>query len=138
METIPEDFEAFLAEPRNAVLCISRGDGRAPHATPVWFHYADGRFQVSITRTRVKYRLLQQAPEVALVVDDALGTRTIVVEGRAAITDDDASLLALARTLRAKYGGHTPRSDAEVLRALRAEERVVVTIPAERVLSWAE
>ena len=66
-ERVPPEFDDFLAEPHNAILCIPRaadgGEGQdAPHATPVWFDYSGGRFRVSITRTRVKYRLLQDAP----------------------------------------------------------------------------
>ncbi len=136
--TIPEQFNAFLAEPRNAIICISRGDDCPPHATPVWFNYEDGHFEISITRTRAKYRHLQRAPEVTLVIDDPMGFETVIVEGRAMVTDDDASLLALAKKLRAKHrqGQPTP-ADEEVLRGLRAEERVVVTVEPEKVLSWA-
>ena len=135
---IPPEMEGFLAEPWNAILCIPRGAERAPHATPVWFHYADGRFQVSITRMRVKYRLLLRAPEVALVIDDPQRYRTVIVEGHAEVTDDDTSLLHLARALGAKYGAApAPTSDAALLAALRAEERVVVTVLPERVLAWA-
>ena len=136
--TIPEQFNPFLAEPRNAIICIPRGADRPPHATPVWFNYEHGRFEISITRTRAKYRHLQRDPEVTLVIDDPMGFKTVIVEGRAAITDDDASLLTLAKKLRAKHrvGQPTP-SDDEILRGLRAEERVVVTVEPEKVLSWA-
>ncbi len=136
--TIPEQFNAFLAEPRNAIICISRGADRPPHATPVWFNYEQGRFEISITRTRAKYRHLQRAPEVTLVIDDPMGFKTVIVEGQAVVTDDDASLLALAKKLRAKHRqGQPASSDEEVLRGLRAEERVVVTVEPEKVLSWA-
>ncbi|MYI82602.1 MAG: hypothetical protein F4056_04590, partial [Chloroflexi bacterium] len=75
-ERVPPEFDDFLAEPHNAILCIPRGadegEGQdAPHATPVWFDYSEGRFQISITRRRVKSRLLQETPSVTLVVDDA-------------------------------------------------------------------
>ena len=104
----------------------------------MWFNYEHGRFEISITRTRAKYRHLQRDPEVTLVIDDPMGFKTVIVEGRAAITDDDASLLTLAKKLRAKHrvGQPTP-SDDEILRGLRAEERVVVTVEPEKVLSWA-
>ena len=136
--TIPEQFNPFLAEPRNAIMCIPRGPDRPPHATPVWFNYEHGRFEISITRTRAKYRHLQRASDVTLVINDPMGFKTVIVEGRAAITDDDASLLTLAKKLRAKHrvGQPTP-SDNEILRGLRAEERVVVTVEPEKVLSWA-
>ena len=114
----------------------------------MFFDYLDGAFRVSITRTRVKYRLLQEAPQVTLVVDDAPTYRTVVVSGRAEIQDDDAALLALSRSLRAKYGYASEdgaedgaedgeQGDAELLHALHEEQRVVVVITPEQVLSWA-
>ncbi len=130
------DIEAFLHEPRNAILCINRGEGRAPHATPVWFHYAAGHIYISITRTRVKYRLLRQAPDVSLVIDDSDAYRTVVIEGRAEVTDDEETLLTVIRALRAKYGHAAPSSDAGLLRELRSEERVVVCLALDRVLGW--
>ena len=142
-DSVPPEFDDFLAEPRNAILCIPRGTEaarEAPHATPVWFDYAEGRFQLSITRTRVKYRLLQDAPQVTLVIDDAPSYRTVVVSGLAEILEHDAALLALRKRLRTKYGydfGESSMSDDEVLRGLREEGRVVVSIRPEQVLSWA-
>ena len=144
-ERVPPEFDDFLAEPHNAILCIPRGaeEGAgpdAPHATPVWFDYSEGRFNISITRRRVKYRLLQSAPSVTLVVDDARTYRTVVVSGQAEILDDDAALLGLRSRLYAKYRrdfGQPELSDEELLRGLREEGRVVVSITPEQVLSWA-
>ena len=130
------DLEAFLDEPRNAILCVNRGDGRAPHATPVWFHYSSGRIYVSISRTRVKYRLLRQSPEASLVIDDSDTYRTVVIEGNARFEDDDATLVSVVRALRAKYGYGSHASDAGLLRDLRSEERVIVSFEIERLLSW--
>ena len=106
----------------------------------MWFEYRDGVFRVSITRTRVKYRLLLDAPNVTLVIDDPATYHTVIVAGRASIVDDDASLVALRRALRAKYGDDTPADaarDEDLARALREEERVVIVIEPEQVLSWA-
>ena len=137
-EAIPGQFDAFLAEPRSAVLCIARAEGHAPHATPVWFNYEQGRFGISITRTRPKFRYLERAPRVSLVIDDSMGFRTVIVEGTAVISDDDAALLALAKKLRAKHRvGQPGPPDAEILSGLRTEQRVVVTVEPEHVLSWA-
>ena len=142
-ERVPPEFDDFLAEPHNAILCIPRGSegGQdAPHATPVWFDYSGGRFRISITRQRVKYRLLQESPQVTLVIDDAPTYRTVVVSGEAEILDDDASLLDLRARLYAKYRrdfGASELSDEELLRGLREEGRVVVSIVPEQVLSWA-
>lgn len=137
-DRIPREFEGFLAQRRNAILCIAREPGEPPHATPVWFDYRDGRFQISITRMRVKHRLLEAAPEVTLVVDDPDRFESVIVSGRAVLTDDDASLVALSRRLREKYDAEAPaRSDDEVLHTLRQEQRVVVTVVPEQVISWA-
>ena len=130
---VPPEFDAFLAEPRNAIMCIARGPGRPPHATPVWFEYRDGVFRISITRTRVKYRLLLDAPNVTLVIDDPVTYGTVIVSGPAA-------LVALRKALRAKYGdvpGADAETDGELARALLEEERVVIVVEPEQVLSWA-
>ncbi|MYA18787.1 MAG: hypothetical protein F4Z25_00590 [Chloroflexi bacterium] len=144
-ERVPAEFDDFLAEPHNAILCIPRAaeegaDQDAPHATPVWFDYSGGRFRISITRRRVKYRLLQEAPRVTLVIDDAPTYRTVVVSGPAEILDDDDSLLDLRARLYAKYRrdfGESGQQEAQLLRSLREEGRVVVAITPEQVLSWA-
>ncbi len=137
-ETIPEQFNAFLAEPRNALICISRGAARPPHATPVWFNYEGGKFEISITRTRAKYGHLQRHPQVTLVIDDPMGFKTVIVEGPAVVTDDDDSLLTLAKKLRTKHrAGQSQPPDEEILRGLLAEQRVVVTVEPESVVSWA-
>lgn len=138
---VPPAFDTFLAEPRNAIMCIARGPGRAPHATPVWYEYRDGAFRISITRTRVKYRLLLDAPSVTLVMDDPATYQTVIVSGRAEVVDDDASLVALRRALLAKYGdypGPEAGADEEVARALREEERVVIVVEPEQVLAWPD
>jgi PPOX class probable F420-dependent enzyme len=138
VEGIPGEFDAFLAEPRNAILCIARVPGAPPHATPVWYEYADGRFRISITRERVKYRLIQREPQVTLVIDDDSRFQTVIVSGRAALSDDDASLLSMSRTLRRKYGyGAADTPDEELLRQLHEEQRVVLTVVPSQVVTWA-
>jgi PPOX class probable F420-dependent enzyme len=135
---VPEQFAQFLAEPRTGILSVARAAGRPPHATPVWFHYTGTRFEVSITRNRAKFRFIERAPAVSLVIDDPMAWRTVIVEGTATVLADDASLLATAKALRAKYRQGSPMTpDEEILRGLHAEERVVVAIEPVKVISWA-
>lgn len=135
---VPQQFAQFLAEPRTGILSVSRGDARPPHATPVWFHYTGERFEVSITRNRTKFRHLERRPAVSLVIDDPMAWRTVIIEGTAQVLDDDTTLLATARALRIKYRQGSPMTpDEEILRGLRAEERVVIAITPENVISWA-
>ena len=135
---VPAEFNVFLAEPRNAILSVSRGDGRPPHATPVWFVFEDGAFRVSITRTRLKFRLVERRPQISLVIDDPEHFRAVVVEGTARTSDADDELLRLAHQLQGKYRGRqSAQPEAELLRGLRAEQRVVVTLVPDRVMSWS-
>src|SRR5688572_31837008 len=135
---VPDQFAQFLAEPRTGILSVARAAGRPPHATPVWFHYTGARFEVSITRNRTKFRFIERAPAVSLVIDDPMAWRTVIIEGNATILDDDASLLSTAKALRAKYRQGSPMTpDDEILRGLHAEERVVIAIEPVKVLSWA-
>jgi PPOX class probable F420-dependent enzyme len=135
---IPAQFAQFLAEPRTGIFSVARSEGRPPHSTPVWFHWTGQRFEISITRRRTKFRLLERRPPVSLVIDDPLAWRTVIVEGTAQVLDDDETLLGTARALRAKYRQGPPMTpDDEILRGLRAEERVVIVLEPERVISWA-
>ncbi len=49
----PEEIDAFLAEPRDAVLSVSLASGRAM-GTPIWFRWIDGvaRFQSPVTSSK--------------------------------------------------------------------------------------
>ena len=137
-DAVPAEFNVFLAEPRNAILAVARADGRPPHATPVWFVYADGAFRISITRTRLKFRLIERRPAISLVIDDPEHFRAVVVEGTARVSDAPNDLLRLAHELQRKYRGReSAQPDAELLRGLQAEERVVITLAPARVMSWS-
>ncbi len=49
----PDEIEAFLAEPRDAVLSVALASGRAM-GTPIWYRWADGvaRFQSPVTSSK--------------------------------------------------------------------------------------
>jgi nitroimidazol reductase NimA-like FMN-containing flavoprotein (pyridoxamine 5'-phosphate oxidase superfamily) len=67
-------LDAFLAEPRNAIVIGVRRNGR-PQSTPNWFLWEDGKFFISTTRTRAKYRIFRNDSRVQLVIDDPTGFR---------------------------------------------------------------
>jgi PPOX class probable F420-dependent enzyme len=131
----PEKVEAFLAEPRNAIVAGVRKDG-SPHVTPNWFYWDGERFYVSITRTRAKYRIFKRDPRVELVVDDSTAFRCVLVPGRAEIHEDLAAELPRFRALRNKHGRPQPPDD-ELLAALAKEERVLLVItPTAPLRDW--
>jgi PPOX class probable F420-dependent enzyme len=65
----PEERDAYLAQPRNAVLATTNPDGRV-HAVPVWFRYVDGVFLIYTERGAVKHRNAAEAGRAAICVDD--------------------------------------------------------------------
>jgi len=123
-------MDAFLAEARNAIVIGTRRDGR-PHATPNWFLWEDGRFHISTTKGRAKYRIFRNNPAVQLVVDDSTGFRYLVIEGTVAIDEDvEAGVERFAR-VRAKHGRGGQSRD-ELLDELRRDERVMLVVTPSR------
>jgi len=125
-----DKINAFLAEPRNAVVAGTRADGR-PHATPNWFYWDGHRFYVSTTRDRVKYRLFERDPRAQFLIDDATGFRYVMVYGTVEIRGDLAAELPNFRAIRVKHGRDVP-SDEELLAGLRAENRVLLAFTPDR------
>ena len=61
--------EAFLRQPRNAVLATVASDGRT-HAVPVWFRYVDGLFRIITERGSVKHRNAERTGRASLCIPD--------------------------------------------------------------------
>lgn len=119
-------MDAFLAEPRNAIVGGVRSDGRL-HLTPNWFLWDGERFFVSTTKDRVKYRLFSENPRTQLVVDDVHGFRYVIVDGDVEIGDDVESGLPYFRALRHKHG-RTEAGDDELRAEMIRDERVLLII----------
>ncbi|HXG21236.1 MAG TPA: PPOX class F420-dependent oxidoreductase [Methylomirabilota bacterium] len=126
-----EEIERFLAERRNAVLGAIRKDG-APQLNPMWFHWTGDVFYISTTRTRFKYNHLKRDPRVTLCIDDVTGFRTVIVEGRAEIIEDD--IWGPTRAIVEKY---VDKDHVEARMArLRTEPRVLLKIHPDKWISW--
>jgi PPOX class probable F420-dependent enzyme len=124
------EVEAFLAEPRNAVVAGIRRDGR-PHLSPNWFYWDGQRFFVSTTRGRVKYAIFRRDPRAQLLIDDSIGFRAVLVPATVEIREDIAAELPRFRAIREKHGVAVP-PDEELLRALAGEGRVLLAITPDR------
>lgn len=130
-----EAVEAFLAEPRNAILIGLRRDG-TPQATPNWFNWDGEHFYVSTTRGRAKYPLFKRDPRATLMIDDQEGHRYVAVPGTVEVREDLERLLPTFRAIREKYGVDVP-PDAEFLAAQAAEGRVLLVFtPNGPIGSW--
>jgi PPOX class probable F420-dependent enzyme len=130
-----DKIEAFLAEPRNAIVAGIRRDGR-PHLSPNWFSWDGQRFYVSTTRDRVKYTIFRRDPRAQLLIDDSTGFRSVLVPATAEIREDIAAELPRFRAIREKHGLAVLAED-EHLRALAAEGRVLLAFkPDQPSSSW--
>jgi PPOX class probable F420-dependent enzyme len=134
-----EQLEAFLAEPRNAMVAGIRRDGR-PQVTPNWFYWDGERFYVSTTKTRQKYKTFRRDPRVQLVVDESSGFRTVLIDGTVEIWEDIERGLPYFMKLREKYRGVKP-DEAALREELVRDQRVLLVItpekPPEAWTSWA-
>ena len=99
--TIPEKFLPVLTEKKAlAHLATVMPDG-SPQVTPVWFHYANGKFIVNTARGRVKEKNMKEKSLVALsIVDPDNAYAHIAVRGKIVRVSEegaDANIDALAK-----------------------------------------
>lgn len=123
-------MDAFLAEPRNAMIAGIRRDGR-PHMTPNWYLWRDGRFFVSTTKDRAKFRIFSRDQRVQLAVDDVFGFRYVIVDGVVEVSDDVEAGLEYLRDLRHKHGS-TEANEDELRAEMIRDERVLLTITPDK------
>ncbi len=83
-------FEAIAKQPINAILATNRRDG-APHISPIWYLYEEGRFYISLGANSVKARNVRRDPRVSLCIDEGHPEgRAVTVDGRAELIDDES------------------------------------------------
>ena len=123
-------MDRFLAEPRNAAVAGIRADGRL-HMTPNWFLWEDGRFFISTTKDRVKYRMFLRNPRTQLLIDDVMDFRYVLVDGSVEVSDDVDSGLHYFRELRHKHG-RTEQNDEQLRDEMVRDERVLLIITPDK------
>ena len=119
-------LEAFLAEPRNAMVAAIRKDGR-PQMTPNWFLWDGTHFLISTTKDRAKYRMFRRDPRVQLAIDDATAFRSVLVDGTVEIAEDIDAALPSFRAIRTKHG-RPIGSDDELRAELVRDQRVLLVV----------
>jgi PPOX class probable F420-dependent enzyme len=103
-----------------------------PQLTPVWYRFADGRFTMSITKQRLKYRNLIRDDRMAVcVVSEPLAAQYATITGPAEITQD-ASIWPETQAIVERYVA--PKKVEARMRNLRRQDRVIVSLVPERVL----
>ncbi len=99
----PEERRKFLENHRLAVVGVER-EGKAPHLTPVYYVIDGDDLIVSITRSRVKAKLIEQAKRVTLLVlDEQFPFDYVAVVGKAQL-EDSGAVETMARIGEKMYG----------------------------------
>ncbi len=124
----PAERDAFLREPRTAVLATAGRDGRI-HTVPVWFSYDGSVFRVITERGSVKHRNAARAGRATLCVDERDGTlRYVTVEGPVAVQDPVSYEERLA--LHTLYRG--PEKAKQIVDRGGHEKMVILILTPER------
>ena len=131
MALTKQEIDRFLAERRNVVLGTIRKDG-SPQLNPMWFYWTGEVFYISTTKTRFKYGHLKRDPRITLCIDDATGFKTVIVEGRTEIVEND--IWGPTRMIVEKYVAQD-QVEARLAR-LSTEPRVLLVVHPEKWISW--
>jgi PPOX class probable F420-dependent enzyme len=101
-----EEWRAFLSEgTRTGKLATVRRDGR-PHVVPIWFVLDGDDLVFTTPGGSVKAHAMRRDPRVCLCVDDERAPYAyVMLEGRAAISEDQAELLRFATAIGGRYMG---------------------------------
>lgn len=123
----PKEREAFIHEPRVAVLSTVDAKGRA-HAVPVWFLWEDGVFEVITDRGSQKHRNAARTGRASLAIVD--GPKYVTAEG--SITVRDPISLEERLALHVHYRGED--AARQVVANNRHEHMVILELTPERWL----
>ncbi len=137
----PEERDAFLTDLRIGRLATMREDGW-PHVTPIWYVWDDGRFVLSLGKSRRHLANIARDPKVTLCVDEdprtadlSLSPRAVVCFGRATLHHDDPTVRDVTTKVEERYLPAEARGP-ELDELLWFEGRVAVVIEPERWLAW--
>ena len=131
MTYTPEDRDAFLNQPRTAVLATTDRHGRA-HAVPVWYSWDGTVFRIITERGSVKHRNAARGGRATLCVDERQGAfRYVTAEGPVTVQDPVTYDDRLA--LHTHY--HGPEAAKQVVDRGGHERMVMLILRPERWLS---
>ena len=98
-----EERDAFLAEKRIGRLATQREDGW-PHVTPIWYVWEEGRFFLTLGKSRRHLRNIAADPHVTMCVDDdprmtdlTKAPRSVVCFGLATLVEDEQTVREATR-----------------------------------------
>ena len=139
-----DEVRNYLALPNQVMNVASIGPTGRPHLVAMWYGFADADTLAFWTFNKSqKIVNLQRDPRLTCLVesgDTYAELRGVEIEGTATITEAQDDLIAVGRSVMARYPapGTVVNSDAltdDVVLRL-ASKRAVVKIDVERFVSW--
>jgi len=136
----PEIAE-FLGRERVMNVATAGQDGW-PHVTPIWYVWDDGRFVLSLGKSRRHLHNIARDPHVTLCVDEDPRTtdltkspRAVVCYGLGRLVEDDSGVREITAKVEERYLPAEVRGP-ELDELLWFEGRVGVEITPQRWLAW--
>jgi PPOX class probable F420-dependent enzyme len=136
-----EERDAFLTDKRIGRLATNREDGW-PHVTPIWYVWDDGRFVLTLGKSRRHLRNIARDPHVTLCVDEdprvtdlTKSPRAVVCFGLAELFEDERAARDIGTKVELRYIPAEARGP-ELDELLWFEGRVGVVITPQRWLAW--
>jgi PPOX class probable F420-dependent enzyme len=123
----PEDLEAFVAEPRIAMLSYARRDG-SPAQAPIWYAYEDGDFLMLTGATSPKAKAIGRNNRVSLAIQDETPPyRAVIMDGSIDISPAP-SQGGLNSQLARRYFGRLGGAEYEKMSAAEYAETGIVLL----------
>jgi nitroimidazol reductase NimA-like FMN-containing flavoprotein (pyridoxamine 5'-phosphate oxidase superfamily) len=136
-----EERDAFLAEKRIGRLATNRSDGWS-HVTPIWYVWEEGRFLLSLGKSRRHLRNIARDPHVTLCVDEdprltdlTKAPRSVVCFGLATLAEAEQTVRAVTEKVELRYLPADVRGP-DLDQLLWFEGRTAVEIAPVRWLAW--
>lgn len=142
VELSPEEIDAYMLAAQRAILCVSRGEERAPLAVPMWFGWIDRRVVMHTLQASPKVGHIRRHPQVTCLVESGehyYTLRAVQVFGRCEVSDDQADVARVREQINESkpfYRDLRPGQWPAPLERHYARPRVVLRITPERIVSW--
>jgi PPOX class probable F420-dependent enzyme len=133
-----EEIDRFLHE-RHTMNVATHGPDGNIHLVAMWYGFLGANPAFETFGKSQKVSNLRRDPRVTVLVEDGHGyeeLRGVELVGEAIVHDDEATLLAVARDVVARYYPVSPVEDIDALAVALARKRVAVEIVPTRIVSW--
>lgn len=127
---LSDPVRVFLSELRFAVLATVGADG-TPQQTVMWYELRDNAIMMNTAEGRVKATNLRRHARVSICVEDRY--RYVTIYGRAQLIDDQEQAQADIAALAIRYHGR--EKARATIESFRAQTRITICVPIERVVS---